>query len=381
MTQHRILCISLSPIARDARVLRQISVLAEFGPVTTIGYGPKPAGASEHIEVPAHLTSLPQDPWGVLLLATRQFERAEAHAPAARFILQALRDRSFDVVVANEARVLAVADQISRGAPIWVDLHEWAPEERTHVLSWRLLVAPLMRYLCARYLPSCAAATTVSPSIAALYQQDFGVLPRVVRNTNPWRDLSPSPVADDHIRLVHSGGAVRGRNLEALIDSVAQLDTRFSLDLYLVPANDGGRYLRELTTRAHGIDRIRFHDPVDPSELPGVLNSYDVGVYVMPPITVNARLALPNKFFDFVQGRLGVVVGPTKEMSDLVQEHGLGEIAAGFSVDATVAALSGLTADAIRAYKVNSDLASKELSFDADAVVIREILRELTTES
>ena len=381
MTTQRILCISLSPIARDARVLRQISVLAEFGPVTTIGYGAKPVGASEHIEVPAHLLSLPQDPRGVLLLAARQLERAETHAPAARFILQALRDRTFDVVVANEARVLAVADRVARGAPIWVDLHEWAPEERTHVLSWRLLVAPLMRYLCARYLPSCAAATTVSPSIAALYQRDFGVLPRVVRNTNPWRDLSPSPVADDRIRLVHSGGAVRGRNLEALIDTVSQLDSRFSLDLYLVPANDGGRYLRELTTRAQGVDRITFQLPVDPSELPVVLNAYDVGVYVMPPVTVNARLALPNKFFDFVQGRLGVLVGPTKEMSDLVQEHGLGEVTEDFSVEATVAALSGLTSDAIRSYKMNSDRASRVLSFDADAEVIREVIRDVTTTS
>ena len=65
MTRPTILCISMSPIHRDARVLRQIGVLAEHGDVVSVGFGPKPAAVVEHLEVPLGPT-LPQTPLGVL---------------------------------------------------------------------------------------------------------------------------------------------------------------------------------------------------------------------------------------------------------------------------------------------------------------------------
>ena len=45
------------------------------------------------------------------------------------------------------------------------------------------------------------------------------------------------------------------------------------------------------------------------------LNAHDVGVYVLPPVSFNHLWALPNKVFDFVQGRLALVVGPSPEMA------------------------------------------------------------------
>jgi hypothetical protein len=372
----RILCISLSPIERDARVLRQVGVLAEFGEVTTIGYGGFPAGASEHVEVPTGLPSLPQTVAGVAALAVRQWRRAELAAPAVQFAVDALRGRHFDLVVANDARVLALAHTVAGDSPVWADLHEWAPEERTHVLSWRLLVAPLMRHLCARYLPLSAATSTVCTSIAELYERDFGVRPAVVRNSNPWQPLEPAPVSDDRIRLVHSGAAVHGRSLETMIDAVIALDTRFTLDLFLVPGGDGGAYQRNLEARAARCDRIVFRAPVPPAALPATLNAYDLGVFVIPPIHTNARLTLPNKFFDFVQARLGVVVGPTIEMQRLVEQYGLGVTTAGFTVSETVKALALLDADRIRRFKVASNQAARTLSFETDADAVRSLVRQ-----
>ena len=372
-----ILCISLSPIERDARVLRQLSVLAEFGEVTTVGYGALPEGAAHHLEVPANLPSLPQTVSGVATLAARQWQRAELAAPAIRFALNALAGQSFDLVVANEARTLALAHRVAQGAPVWADLHEWAPEERTHVLSWRLLVAPLMRHLCARYLPLCAATSAVAGSIAELYERDFGVRPAVVRNASRLQRLSPGVVHDDSIRLVHSGVAVHGRNLETMIDAVRRLDEHVTLDLYLLPANDGGAYLASLRARAEGCSRVRFRDPVAPGDLPATLNAYDVGVFVIPPTHTNARLTLPNKLFDFVQARLAVLVGPSIEMQRLVEQHGMGVIADGFEVDDVIRAVRSLTPDAVRTFKAASAAAARELSFETDAAVIRELVAPL----
>ncbi|NNM46408.1 glycosyltransferase family 4 protein [Knoellia sp. DB2414S] len=372
----RILCISLSPLTRDARVLRQIDALARHGEVTTVGYGPAPAAATEHLQVEDSLNSLPRTPLGVLKLATRRLHSAELDAPGLRRGLELVGDRTFDLVVANDARSLPLAHRVARGAPVWADMHEWAAEEFSHVRTWRLLVGPLMEHVCREYLPRSAAVTTVCEPLADRYTEHYGVPCEVIRNAGPWRDLAPTPVADDRIRLVHSGAAIRGRNLEMLIEATLELP-QCTLDLYLVPAADGGRYLAELERLAGGSDRITIHDPVAPADLPATLNAYDVGAFCMPPINVNAEYALPNKFFDFVQARLAHAVGPAPEMARLVRHYDLGVVSTDFDKDSFVTALKGLDAASVRAGKQASHEHAHDLSSERDVLVVDGIVERL----
>ena len=310
-------------------------------------------------------------------LALRRHRVVELQAPAVKIALDLTEGQQFDLIVANEARALPLAHRLAGSTPIWGDMHEWAPEERTQVLSWRLLVAPHMRYVCRTFLPRTAAVTTVNQSIAQLYDSSFGVHTEVVRNSRLDAGLDPTTVESDKIRLVHSGGAVPGRNLESLIESVLALDDRFTLDLYLVPARDGGRYLEKLKKLAGQSCRVSFHDPVPPANLPAVLNTYDVGVYQLPPATTNQRLALPNKFFDFLQARLAMVFGPSEEIALLVREHQLGVITDDFTSDSLVRSLSSLSQSDISLFKRNADHAASILSSDVDNQVVRGILERL----
>jgi hypothetical protein len=183
-------------------------------------------------------------------------------------------------------------------------------------------------------------------------------------------------VRDGLVRVTHSGGAVRGRNIEMLIDAVKALP-HCTLDLFLVPANDGGRYLKELTQRAGGCDRVTLRDPVAPAQLPYALNEFDLGAFCMPPINVNAEFALPNKFFDFVQARLAQAVGPAREMARLVREHELGVVSADFGVDAFVAALRSLDRATIEKAKQASHTAAHELSSARDVAVSDAVIERL----
>lgn len=377
MGRPRILCVSFSPIIRDARVLRQVGVLASIGDVTTIGYGEAPAGSSRHLRIDDANNSLPRTPGGVVRLATRQLRSAELAAPGARQALLLAEGRSFDLVVANDARALPVAHRLAGSGPVWADMHEWAAEEFSHDRTWRTFVAPLMDNNCRRYLPRSAAVTTVCDALSQRYDAAYGVHSRVVRNAGPWVDLQPSPVADDHIRLVHSGGAQVGRYIDLLIRCTLALGDRFSLDLYLVPGGDGGRHLEELRTLAAGSPLVRFHDAVAPAELPYAMNECDIGVFCMPPINVNARYALPNKFFDFVQARLAVGVGPAEEMARLTEQLGLGIVSDDFSEAAFTRALAALDADQVRAFKAASHEHARELSSERDEQVERDLVARL----
>lgn len=376
MSRPRILCISLSPIARDGRVLRQLAVLAEHGDVTTVGFGPAPDMVVEHLEVP-HSPTLPQTPLGVANLAAHRFAASAVAAPAAQHALRLLGERRFDLVVANEARALGLGFAAAHGAPVWVDLHEYSPKERDHLLSWKLLVAPFMTYLCRTYLPRCAAVTTTSQDFADEYAAVFGIRPELVRNARPFEDLTPTPLLPDGpIRLVHSGGAEPGRRIDLLIDGVFAT-TGLTLDLFLVPANDGGKHLTELRERAAGDPRITFHDPVAPADLPRTLNPYDVGVHAMPPANFNMEHALPNKLFDFLQARLGMVVTPNSEMRRFVEENGVGVVAADYERESFVDALRSLTPQSVAGFKARSHEQARALSSQSDVATTDAILDRL----
>jgi hypothetical protein len=372
----RILVLSFSPIASDARVLRHIDVLSAVGDVTSCGFGPAPAPDSDHVRV-ERLPSLPQTPAGVALLSARRYDRAERAAPALRQAAQRLAGREFDLVVANDARALPVAFDVARGAPVWADMHEWAPEERTHDWRWRLMIAPFAEHLCRTYLPRAGAVSTVGGQIADLYRSVFGLDCEVVRNTRAFSDLSPSPADGDRVRLVHSGAAVHGRFLEGTMEAVRGLDDRFTLDLYLMPGGDGGRYLRALQAKARREPRIAIREPVTPAQLPATLNAYDVGVFQLPPVHTNARLTLPNKLFDYVQARLALVVSPLVEMERLVREHDLGVITDGYTAEDLRRALATLDPATVERHKRASHASARLLSSETDAATVRRIAERL----
>lgn len=374
----RILCISFSPLTTDARVLRQLSVLTEFGDVTTIGYGGKPDHAAHHVQIPDTASSLPRTLTGVARLALRLHKRLELTAPGERAALSALDENArFDVVVANDARALPLAFAVSHGAPVLGDLHEWAREENTASVLWRLLIAPYMHALCRRYLSRLSAITTVNASIAALYLAEYGETVDVVRNAIARQDLRPTPVDDGVVRLVHSGIAVPERNIEAIIDAASRLGSRFTLDLYLMGDRNG--YLGSLIKRAAPMPNVRVHDPVPPSALPETLNAGDLGVYLLPVKSLNHELMLPNKFFDFVQARVGVVMSPARETSALIREYQLGPQLSGHSIDELVSVLGALSSEEIRTFKQKAHEAADVLNSDEDLATMRRILGTLLT--
>lgn len=375
----RILCISFSDIESDARVLRQVEVLKRYGVVTTLGYGSAPVGVAEHLEIDRGLPSLPQTVTGVLRLGVRAYRSVQLSAPAMQAAVRLLGDREFDVIVANEGRALPLAVLHRGHAKVWCDLHEWAPEERSHVRSWRLLVSPFMTWICRTYLPQVDAATAVNGSIADMYGQAFGVRPDVVRNAIAYRaELTPSPMRPGVVRLVHSGGAVPGRNLQQLVDAVDQLGGRFTLDLYLVKARESDAFWEALCERVAASPYTTLHEPVSPEELPATLNPYDLGVFLLPPHTPNHRLMLPNKFFDFVQARIGIVFSTAVETDRLIRDHGLGVVVEGFEASDLVQALRDVTDDDVARFKAAADAAAHELSSGADVEVEERILRRLT---
>src|SRR5690606_31518872 len=130
---------------------------------------------------------------------------------------------------------------------------------------------------------------------------------------------------------------------------------RFTLDLYLIGSD---RYLDSLRRRAEGVAGVTIHPPTTPAELPATLNRYDLGVYILPLRTLNHRLMLPNKFFDFVQARLGIVMSPALETARLIEDHDLGPRLGADTLEEFVRALEGISDEDLARYKRSADRAA-----------------------
>lgn len=107
---------------------------------------------------------------------------------------------------------------------------------------------------------------------------------------------------------------------------------------------------------------MRVLPPVAYDDLVATLNRYDVGVFVLPPVNPNYAAALPNKLFDYVQARLGVVIGPSPEMEEVVRGHALGTVTESFTAEALRTILDGLDVERVDEWRRASDRAARELS-------------------
>jgi len=330
--------------------------------VTSASFGPSPVEGVSHIE----LDDLPPYRPGAfarLIYITRfllrRFEsltRANARDRAAAERLGASR---WDVIVANDVGALPLAFSLESRYGVLADVHEYATRQGEHSRMWRLTEAPYMRWLVRNWLTRAQAVTTVSKGLADSYRSEFGITAQVVTNAAALRDLQPRPVGRP-IRLVHSGIPAPQRRLEIMIDAVKMSSADVSLDFYLI--DDSSAYLAELRERAAGDPRIRFNAPVKLDQLADTLNGYDVGLSVFPPTTFNLAWCLPNKFFDFVQARIGVIIGPSPEMVREVSEYGLGAVTADFTARSLSQVIDDLTPELVWQWKTSADGAAQPLS-------------------
>lgn len=165
------------------------------------------------------------------------------------------------------------------------------------------------------------------------------------------------------IRLVHHGNASPNRRIESMIEMCELLPPGYALDLYLVPQD--AAYYERLKRLCVGKNNVRVLEPVPFDALPGILNEYDIGLFVPPPSTRNLDYALPNKLFEYVQARLMVVVSPLQDASQLVTEHKLGVVAKSWRAQDVAAIIRSLDRAQIHRYKQQADEAAPGMSSSA----------------
>jgi hypothetical protein len=108
-------------------------------------------------------------------------------------------------------------------------------------------------------------------------------------------------------------------------------------------------------------------------ELPHFLNQFDLGLYLFSPTNFNNQHALPNKFFEFLQARLGVAIGPSPEMARIIRKSGAGIVAADFHPPTLAGMMNKLTAADINRFKEAAHRCAEKYSANANRSVFLDV--------
>lgn len=393
--------VSFSELARDPRVRRQIRFLSEAYRVIAVGYSDPGVNGVEFRPIRAEMagaktrrlpppfnalrTALYGRPMRYLraLLKTAElrsglYERIYWRDPRVVRCGDALMDIDAQVFVSNDIDTLPVVLRAARGAPVLYDAHEYASREYEESLRWRFMWQGYFRYLCRRYVPRASRVTVVCEPFVREFDREFGVRSVVLTNATAYQALEPRPCGPGRIRLIYHGGAAPSRRLDNLVETMKLLDDRFSLDLMLV--GDPG-YVDSLRRRACGDPRIRVIPPVAMTEIVRFANEYDIGVHLLPAISFNNTHALPNKFFEYIQSRLALAIGPSPEMARYVRQYGCGVVAPEFTAASMAEALRRLSPAQVTEMKYRSHVAAGELTEERNREVFMGIVADLAAQA
>lgn len=376
MELNNLLILSFTNIKTDPRVYRQICMLKDEYNIVAVGEGDPGIQGIEFMQIKQEKRNTIGKFFAAFNLAFRQYDRFYWSSQKVIDNYNMLKNVDFDVMIANDLDTLPLAVRLSeeRNAKLIFDAHEYYPRQFEDNLKWRLLFKRYNFQLSKKYLHRCDEMLTVCKGLADEYEKEFGVKSTIVTNAPDYIDLKPSTV-EKKIKIIHHGIANQSRKIENMIYIMDYLEDTFELDLMLVKKSS--EYYERLKEMVDKRNNVRLIEPVKMKEIPKFINKYDIGLFLLEPINFNYENALPNKFFEFIQGRLMVAIGPSPQMMNILEKYNLGIVAEDFSPKSLAGKLKDLNVEDINKYKENSDKAARTLSSLANKNIMRKLIKNV----
>lgn len=377
--KRKILIISFSKLKSDPRVKRQILFLSKQYDITAIGWSDPEIEGVRYMDASFELNKL-------YYLFTSFFVFFGFFSFYYR-IQQMIRvanklktNEEFDIILANDIDSVPYALSIkSKHTKVIFDAHEYAPKEHDDSLLWRLLFKRYKTFLIREFAHQADSMITVCDGIALEYKKRFNLSPLVITNAADYRFFEIHKSENQKIRLIHHGLALPTRKIENMIYMMDSVDERFELDLMLVESQSKYyQFLKELVSKRANVNLIQS---VPTDEIVSFCLNYDIGVYLLEPTNFNNANALPNKFFEFIQSRLALLIGPSPEMARIVKNYSLGWVIPDFNPLSFSKKINSLSYDEIFQCRMKSNYAAKTVNSEENMKILQLEIENLIRQS
>ncbi len=274
-----------------------------------------------------------------------------------------------DIVVGHEYFTAPLAARLAQhwNVPFALDIHEYATEQYASDPEWRRTWQPYIRALEAHFLPQASVVTTVCDGIADALQRlhKLQSRPLVVRSASLYVQMPFRP-AGERIEVLYHGLVSPLRGLERTIESVRLWRPEFRLVIRGI-ADPG--YAESLTALAE-VNEVRDRVEIQPGvllrDMVGLANGADIGLFVQEDVSLHKHHTLPNKLFEYIMAGLAVCVSDLPEMARVVRDHQVGRLVPELAPQAIADVINSFSRDQINAFKRSSLEAAQVLCWEVE---------------
>ncbi|MCX6254978.1 MAG: glycosyltransferase [Bacteroidia bacterium] len=283
----------------------------------------------------------------------------------------------YDLLISNDLDTLIPNFLVSKlkHLPLVYDSHEYftgVPE-----IQNRPFVKWIWKSIERMIFPRLKHVMTVSDSIAAQYESEYGVRPVTVRNCSRSATGIISYSRDelgilkDHLLLILQGGGINiDRGGIELIEAVSQTE---NVSLLIVGSGDLFDILKRRVSELNLTGRVKFVPKVPWEILMRYTRSADVGLSFDKNTNLNYRFSLPNKLFDYISAGIPVIASDLPEVRKIVLEKGCGMIIPDVTPEEISKALKELrdNKNLLSGLKKNAVIASESVNWEIESEIVK----------
>ena len=327
MINKKILHLTHTDIATDARVLKEMKTLSEAGfEISGLGIDIEEGAAKSDITFNSYIDGI--------YLHSRQFRflpKLIRHILSLceityKILPRAIRIRP-NIVHCHDTLVLplGVIIKLLTRATLIYDAHE-LESDRNGLTKVQSLMTLWVEKFSWRFVD---ALIVVSPSIQRWYFDNLGPKSSaVILNSPMFEDLAVFDdkylrqkfnIPNDRLIFIYVGILGAGRGLDLVIEAFLRSD----IDSHVVFLGFGDLY-DDLVRLSQSSAKFHVHPAVPHSEVVPIVRSADFGLCLVENISLSDYFCLPNKLFEYCFAGVPVLASNFPDISSVVYKYGIG---------------------------------------------------------
>ena len=227
--------------------------------------------------------------------------------------------------------------------------------------------------------PKLKTVYAVNQSVADLYHSEYGNSISVIRNV-PVTKSSVEPksraalgIPEKNKIILYQGAVNVDRGLEEAILAMKHVKTRATL--LIIGTGDIIEKLKQLVREESLNDRVIFMGQIPLEDLHPYTLMADLGLSIEKDVSINYHYCLPNKFLDYIQARVPVLVSPMPEMLAITEKYRIGEVIESHDPLYLAEKFDALLNDPVKLaeYRKNLATAASELCWEKEEPILVKI--------
>lgn len=227
--------------------------------------------------------------------------------------------------------------------------------------------------------PKLKKTYTVNTSIAAIYEEKYGVKVNVVRNVAPrWTPkeiLDRSALGlpkDKKIVILQGAGINVDRGAE---EAVAAMEFIENTVLAIVGSGDIISQLKKYVKAKKLDEKVLFFDRHPYEKLMQFTANADLGLSLDKDTNANYRFSLPNKVFDYLQAGTPILASNLVEIKHVIEKHDIGKITTSHEPKEIAKHINEILFDEhrLKTLKSNCLIASKSENWEKESQLLKPI--------